>query len=186
MRPGRMPARISRFPTPRWSRRSRPCAPRSPSGRRGRARFAPGSSAACSPPCSPPASSGFPDALIRHTARVVPQQTRAAIGEDLLAHVVRLTGPPCAESTTNRSLMRLDRRLRGTRPWPPHPGPRRCGGRAAPAGRHHPAAPHAGGGSRASGGGGRSHRGRGGGARRARDPLLDLLAEAGLSWRSAS
>ncbi len=58
----------------------------------------------------------LPDALIRHTARVVPQETRKTIGESLLAHVVRLTGPPCAESTTNRQLARLDRRLRASGP----------------------------------------------------------------------
>jgi hypothetical protein len=55
----------------------------------------------------------LPDAMIRHTARVVPAQTRGAIGERLLAHVARLTGPPCADSTTNRPLMLLDRRVRG-------------------------------------------------------------------------
>ena len=120
----------------------------------------------------------LPDALIRHTARVVPQQTRAAIGEDLLAHVIRLTGPPCAESTTNRSLMRLDRRLRG-------PGPGRLilvpGGAVdalhLPGGiillrrtlveDHEVPAVVAG------------HIVAEEAARRARDPLLDLLAEAG-------
>ena len=55
----------------------------------------------------------LPDALIRHTARVVPVETRAAIGDELLGHVTRLTGPPCADSTGNRALARLDRRLRG-------------------------------------------------------------------------
>ena len=58
----------------------------------------------------------LPDALVRHTARVVPAPTRADIGERMLRHVTRLTGPPCAESSGNRALMRLDRRLRGRAP----------------------------------------------------------------------
>ena len=58
----------------------------------------------------------LPDAILRHTARVVPTPTRADIGERLLDHVTRLTGPPCAESPGNRPLARLDRRLRGADP----------------------------------------------------------------------
>ena len=44
---------------------------------------------------------------------MTPGQTRAAIGEELLGHVTRLTGPPCADSSGNRALQRLGRRLRG-------------------------------------------------------------------------
>lgn len=55
----------------------------------------------------------LPDALIRHTARVVPGPTRAEIGDAMLDHVTRLTGPPCAGSATSGALSQLDRRLRG-------------------------------------------------------------------------
>jgi hypothetical protein len=55
----------------------------------------------------------LPEAVVRHAARVVPAQTRSAIGNELLVHVTRLTGPACADSANNGPLMRLDRRLRG-------------------------------------------------------------------------
>lgn len=54
----------------------------------------------------------LPDALIRHTARVVPGPTRAEIGKAMFDHVTRLTGAPCSDSTENAALSRLDRRLR--------------------------------------------------------------------------
>jgi hypothetical protein len=56
----------------------------------------------------------LPDALARHAARVVPDATRTEIGTVLLHHMLRLTGPPCADSDGFPPLARLDARVRGT------------------------------------------------------------------------
>jgi hypothetical protein len=54
----------------------------------------------------------LPEVLSRHVARVLPEATRAEIGASLLARIVRLTGPPCAESAGFPPLARLDARVR--------------------------------------------------------------------------
>ncbi|MBM9594636.1 hypothetical protein [Roseitranquillus sediminis] len=60
----------------------------------------------------------LPDALIRHTARVVPQAMRLEIGEAMLGHVLRVAGPPCATSEDLPALARINRRLRGAEAGP--------------------------------------------------------------------
>ena len=54
-----------------------------------------------------------PDALIRHTAAVLPPATRAQIGEAALADIARLTGAPCETPLGDRSLTILSERLFG-------------------------------------------------------------------------
>lgn len=54
-----------------------------------------------------------PDALIRHTAAVLPPATRAQIGEAALADIARLTGAPCGTPLGDRSLTLLSERLFG-------------------------------------------------------------------------
>jgi hypothetical protein len=53
----------------------------------------------------------LPDALKRQTLRVVPFETRKDIGNQLLAHITRLTGQPCKTDLGNRALSRLETRL---------------------------------------------------------------------------
>ena len=122
----------------------------------------------------------LPDAVIRHTARVVPAQTRASIGEALLGHVTRLTGPACADSEDQRC------RSSGSTAGCAAAAagrlvlvPGGAGRGAAPAGGRHRAAPHAGRGPRPA----RRRRRATSWPRRPprarRDPLLDLLEAAG-------
>lgn len=56
----------------------------------------------------------LPDALVRHTASVVPQQTRTEIGSALLTQVSRVAGTPCRAEGGARVLARLSERLPGT------------------------------------------------------------------------
>lgn len=55
----------------------------------------------------------LPDALVRHTASVLPSATRAAIGRAALADVQRLTGTPCASPLGTFALTALGDRLFG-------------------------------------------------------------------------
>ncbi|MBC2834113.1 hypothetical protein [Paragemmobacter straminiformis] len=54
-----------------------------------------------------------PDALLRHTAGMLPFVTRAAIGQAALADVIRLTGKPCTSPLGDRALSLLSERLFG-------------------------------------------------------------------------
>ena len=54
-----------------------------------------------------------PDALVRHTATVLPTPTRLAIGTAALADVARLTGTPCSTPLGARALGILSERLFG-------------------------------------------------------------------------
>lgn len=54
-----------------------------------------------------------PDALINHTASVLPAITRAEIGRAALADVTRLTGPPCSARLGTRAAATLAERLFG-------------------------------------------------------------------------
>ncbi len=58
----------------------------------------------------------LPDALVRHTAAVVPDAKRAELGDRLLAHIHRVSGQPCATPTGARVLDRLYARLLQGRP----------------------------------------------------------------------
>ncbi len=53
----------------------------------------------------------LPDALQRHTLRVVPPETRVEIGGLLLDEITRLTGRQCSTRAGNRALTRLEARL---------------------------------------------------------------------------
>ncbi|MCU0900520.1 MAG: hypothetical protein MUC82_08500 [Cypionkella sp.] len=55
----------------------------------------------------------LPDAVITHTASVLPAATRAAIGQAALADVQRLTGSPCASPLGSFALTALGDRLFG-------------------------------------------------------------------------
>lgn len=58
----------------------------------------------------------LPDALIAHTAGVVPQVKRAEIGERLLAQIRRVAGRPCSTAAGTRALARLYARVLDDRP----------------------------------------------------------------------
>ncbi|PWE32321.1 hypothetical protein DDZ14_11385 [Maritimibacter sp. 55A14] len=53
----------------------------------------------------------LPDALVRHTAGVVPPATRAQIGRQVLDEVTALTGKPCRTRLGLAALKRLETRL---------------------------------------------------------------------------
>lgn len=55
----------------------------------------------------------LPDALVRHTASVLPTPTRADIGRAVLADLTRLTGQPCAARRGQLALSRLGEKLYG-------------------------------------------------------------------------
>jgi len=55
----------------------------------------------------------LPGAMVRYTASVVPMSKRAAIGEDLLANIRRVSGRPCNTHLGQQSLARLQTRLFG-------------------------------------------------------------------------
>lgn len=55
----------------------------------------------------------LPDALVRHTASVLPTATRAQIGADALQDLSRLTGPACQTPLGDRALSLLSERLFG-------------------------------------------------------------------------
>ncbi len=55
----------------------------------------------------------LPDALVRHTASVLPSATRAQIGAAALADISRLTGAPCSTPLGDRALDLLSERLFG-------------------------------------------------------------------------
>jgi hypothetical protein len=55
----------------------------------------------------------LPDALVRHTASVLPPATRAQIGAAALADITRLTGAPCTTPLGDRALSLLSERLFG-------------------------------------------------------------------------
>ena len=60
------------------------------------------------------ATSWLPDALVRHTAAVVPQAKRMDLGDRLLTQIHRVSGRPCATRTGTRVLQQLyDRLLQG-------------------------------------------------------------------------
>jgi len=52
-----------------------------------------------------------PDALVRHTAAMLPPATRAQIGAAALADITRLTGAPCSTPLGNRAATILSERL---------------------------------------------------------------------------
>jgi len=56
----------------------------------------------------------LPDALIRHTASVLPNATRGEIGRAVLADLTRLTGQPCAARRGQIALNRLGEKLFGS------------------------------------------------------------------------
>ena len=58
----------------------------------------------------------LPDALVRHTAGVVPAAKRAEIGARLLENIRRVAGPPCETLNGRRALDRLADRLLGAAP----------------------------------------------------------------------
>ena len=55
----------------------------------------------------------LPDALARHTAQVVPFETRKQIGEAALARMTRLTGKTCSTAEGEKALRALEKRLLG-------------------------------------------------------------------------
>lgn len=55
----------------------------------------------------------LPDALIRHTASVLPAATRGEIGSIVLEDLTRVTGQPCASRRGQVALNRLDDKLFG-------------------------------------------------------------------------
>ncbi len=55
----------------------------------------------------------LPEALIKHTASVVPAAKRAEIGELALRDVIRLTGAPCAHPLGQKALAEMSERLFG-------------------------------------------------------------------------
>lgn len=55
----------------------------------------------------------LPDALVNHTASVLPAATRASIGQAALADVQRLTGSPCANPLGSYALTALSDQLFG-------------------------------------------------------------------------
>lgn len=55
----------------------------------------------------------LPDALVSHTASVLPAATRASIGQVTLADVQRLTGSPCSSPLGSYSLASLSEKLFG-------------------------------------------------------------------------
>lgn len=57
----------------------------------------------------------LPDALKRHTLSVLPDETRAAVGQRLLERVRRVAGTPCAGVLGTRALDRLGDRVLGQR-----------------------------------------------------------------------
>ena len=56
----------------------------------------------------------LPGALSSYTASVVPEAKRTEIDRALLAHIERLSGPPCAAPYSLAALAKLDRRLGGS------------------------------------------------------------------------
>ena len=56
----------------------------------------------------------LPDAMRRHAVKVVPEVKRQEIGEELLTHIQRVTGPPCREAEGGFALTRLGQRLPST------------------------------------------------------------------------
>lgn len=58
----------------------------------------------------------LPEALIRHTASVVPDATRTEIRTRLLANIRRVAGAPCENRNGRRALDRLSRRLNPDQP----------------------------------------------------------------------
>lgn len=58
----------------------------------------------------------LPGALVRHTASVIPDTTRAEIGKVALADLTRLTGPPCVGRRGQQALTRLSLRIFGASP----------------------------------------------------------------------
>lgn len=62
-----------------------------------------------------PAILWMPDLLVRHTASVLPDATRAEIGRMVLADLVRITGQPCTSPQGSAALQRLAQRVFGQR-----------------------------------------------------------------------
>ena len=56
----------------------------------------------------------LPDALISHTAKVLPSATRQEIGQSILSDLERLTGRPCSEPDGQAALQQLADRVLGT------------------------------------------------------------------------
>ncbi len=56
----------------------------------------------------------LPGALVNHAMRVVPHVTRTAIGNELLARIERVAGPPCQTPETVRPLAQLAARTGAT------------------------------------------------------------------------
>lgn len=59
----------------------------------------------------------LPDVLVRHTAGVLPEATRADIGRRLLAELEPVAGRPCRNRAGRRAMTTLQRRLFGEAPW---------------------------------------------------------------------
>jgi hypothetical protein len=58
----------------------------------------------------------LPEAMIRHTVRVVPPASRADIGAQMLETIQRVAGRPCAATGTERALNTLSDRVLGREP----------------------------------------------------------------------
>ncbi|OSP56324.1 hypothetical protein [Pseudoruegeria sp. SK021] len=59
----------------------------------------------------------LPDALIRHTASILPEATRVDIGRRLLVNMEPVTGLPCRSVAGRNALQRLQRKVLGEAPW---------------------------------------------------------------------
>lgn len=53
----------------------------------------------------------LPGAMARYAARILPEAARLQIGQDMMGHIQRLSGPPCADPSGRRALAALERRL---------------------------------------------------------------------------
>ncbi len=58
----------------------------------------------------------LPDAMVRHTATVIPQAARAELGQRLLSHIRRVAGPPCDTLRGRRALDLMKSRLMAEAP----------------------------------------------------------------------
>lgn len=53
----------------------------------------------------------LPGASARYAASILPDAARSSMGDDMMGHIRRLTGPPCAAPAGTRALFALERRL---------------------------------------------------------------------------
>lgn len=53
----------------------------------------------------------LPGAMARYATSILPEATRTQMGQDMMAHVRRVAGAPCAAPSGNRALFALEQRL---------------------------------------------------------------------------